>query len=139
MKSDFYMNKANFLLEKMEEESPRQVIELDMWSWNFEKGPYTLYTVTDGQGNYPLSNDGSVFFTEYEDSLNNLDLDGKPHSKGNRLFVFERDNIFGIFDENLVLKYGTFKNQNEALEEIHSLIENREVQTYDDELFLARR
>lgn len=139
MNPSYYMNKANYLLEKIvEEDASRQIIELDMWSWDFEEGPYTLYTVTDGQGNYPLANDGSVFFTEHEDSANDLELDGEPHSKGKQLFVFEKDGNIGLYDENFKLKYGPFKNQDEASDNIHDLIDNREIQTKGDEIFATR-
>jgi hypothetical protein len=139
MKNNFYMNKANFLLEKIEEDSSKQIIALDMWSWNFERGPYTIYTVTDGEGNYPLSNDGAVFFTEYEDSVTNLEIDGKPHSTGKELFVFAKENSFGVYDENFVLKYGPFRNEKEALDEINDLIENGDIQTHNDEIYDSRR
>jgi len=138
MAKNYYMNKANFLLEKLEEETEsNQVIELDQWSWDFNKGPYTLYTATDGNGNYALANDGSVFFTEYEDGANQLEIDGKPHSKGNQLFVYEKDGKIGIYDDNFVLKFDPFKNQDEASEFINGQIKNKKIQIKNDEMFLV--
>jgi len=136
MSKNYYVNKANYLLEKLsEEEQNKQLITVDMWSWDFNRGPYTLYTITDGKGNYPLTNDDSVFFTEYEDTALQLDIDGKPSSKDKELFVFEKDGKIGLYNGNFEMIEGPFNNDREASEAIQELISSRKIQIKNNEPF----
>lgn len=139
MSKNYYVNKANYLLEKFsEEEQNKQLITVDMWSWDFNKGPYTLYTITDGKGNYPLSNDNSVFFTGHEDGALQLDIDGKPSSKDKELSIFEKDGKIGLFNANFEMIAGPFESdasKKEASEAIQELIDSREIEIKNDEIY----
>lgn len=62
----------------------------------------TIYTATDGKGNYPLTNDGSVFFS-IVDNEHIRELDGKPHSTSDEEYIFLVDGKLGVYDNNLKL------------------------------------
>lgn len=62
-----------------------------------------LYTMTDGRGNYPLSNDGGVFMSQNADNVHIQSLDGKPHSTDKTLYLFIIDKKLGLYDDNLRL------------------------------------
>ena len=75
---------------------------------NFEM----LYTITDGKGNYPLSNDGSVHWSDDKAGIKKLEIDGKPHYKGKEHDVMDVDGKLGVYDLNLKQAY-KIKNKKE--------------------------
>lgn len=92
------------LMEKIdkylvEQDSNIKVIKIKEYGdpHNFD----TLYTSTDGNGNYPLTNDNAVFMSEKKNAKELKELDGKPKSKDRELYVMEVDGKLGIYDSNL--------------------------------------
>lgn len=63
-----------------------------------------LFTCTDGQGNYPLAEDGDVFFAGDKNNPNIQQLDGPPHSVNKELFLFSVNGKLGLYDGNFRLK-----------------------------------
>jgi hypothetical protein len=63
-----------------------------------------LFTTTDGQGNYPLTASGDVFFANDKDNPHIQDIDGPPHSVSKELFLFSVNGNIGLYDENFRLK-----------------------------------
>lgn len=113
------------LAQKLSKEN-LEVIKVVPWVVNFDSPEQSekeepLYTSTDGNGNYPLDNEGSVWFTNEKDNSNLLELDGKPQSTSKGVFVFEINSKFGIYDANFNLIFGPFIKIEEVAQ---SLVEN---------------
>jgi hypothetical protein len=95
----------------------------------FHKTRENVITITDQNGNFPLSNDGGVFwYTEnMAESLDENEIDGKPNSNSKELFTYKFNDEFGLYDNNFKMKYGPFKN----LEELTQSINNEEIPLED--------
>jgi hypothetical protein len=81
-----------------------------------------IFTITDGKGNYPLSNDNAIFWTDKR-GVNDLNLDGNPDKlyKGKPfLQVVEVDGKLGVWDTNLFKKkLGPYKNMDALIDDVY--------------------
>jgi hypothetical protein len=106
-----------YLLESLSQDD---YIEVEMYDLdNSISNPKILYTKTDGEGNYPLTNSGSVFFTT-NDNREMLEIDGVPYSEDRELSIFKYDGSFGIYDNNFQMKYGPYKSFQDVVAEIEN-------------------
>ena len=60
--------------------------------------------MTDGNGNYPLSEDGCVFWSTTANNRHIQDINGRPHSTDKALDLFSVHGKLGLYDGNFVLK-----------------------------------
>ena len=84
-----------------------------------------IYAITDGRGNYSLSNDNSIFWTGKltGDEINKFEIHGNPKKlyKGKpQLSVAEVNGKLGIWDLAIFEKVGgPYNNMDNLLEEIY--------------------
>lgn len=97
----------------------------------YESGKvYTLYTVHDNKGNYMLSNDKAVFLTEkrildkFIKEEGEEVIHGKPQTRSKELFVHKINNKLGIYDGNLKMKHGPFRD----FEDVEEFLEENEIE-----------
>jgi hypothetical protein len=85
-----------------------EIISLFQWTSVFNK--YQLYTYTDGENRYPITNDGSVFFySDINHVIKDILKNNKiyiPFSDSNIKEIFEINEIISIYDErfNIIIK-----------------------------------
>jgi hypothetical protein len=88
----------------------------------YQDGEVTeLWTSTDGQGNYPLANDGAVFWADKMDNPCLMTLDGKPHCQKPKLWLMRKaagDSVWALWDDNLQLVSGSWITVEQAVRDI---------------------
>lgn len=96
----------NFLKESSKS-TKHSVITVDHFYRDKNGNPVStkLYTTTDGNGKFPLANDGGVFFASSEENEHIHSVDGEPTAKPDNLYVFRVNGKLGLYDDNFVLKH----------------------------------
>jgi general stress protein 26 len=85
-----------------------EIISLFQWTSTSDK--YQLYTYTDGENRYPITNNGSVFFySDINHVIKDILKNNKiyiPFSDSNSKEIFEINKIISIYDEkfNIIIE-----------------------------------
>lgn len=112
------MKNVEKIVDSIVKNSANKIIEIETWSTDGSR-PEKLYTMTDGRGNYTLSNDDSVFFTDKQNVKKILtEIHGKPRSRSKDLFIFKVKGKFGIYNGNFKMIHGPFDDIDEVKEYI---------------------
>lgn len=116
------MNKLNIVGKNVKAGS--KIIKLEMFNYP-DDGPHNLYTITDGKGNYTLSGDNSIWYTDDrgKSDLMDSDIHGNPNKlyKGKpQLFVVKVNGKLGVWDLAILKQVsGPYKDMDELIEDIY--------------------
>lgn len=106
-------------IEDLKKVCEARVKLLKIKSWDTPDKFSYLYAGTDGRGNYTLANNGSVWVTDDPKNQFLQEVDGKPHckEKDSDYWVWEVNGKLGVYDDNLKMIYGPYKDTDEIIDD----------------------